>query len=286
MINKIIIPVAGYGTRFLPASKTTPKEMFPVLNKPILQYVVEEAVAAGIKDIILVTGPDKKTLEDHFDYTNNLEQHLRHFKKTELLKQMQDLVSMANFIYIRQKQFYGNGYPILAAESLINNEPFAVAWGDEFFVSKKPRLTQLIETFNKYQSPVMTGEITDNAGTKTRGIIEGEKINQSTFRINKLMEKPGPKKTKSRIATLGGYILVPEIINILKSLSKKLKKNEELYLTNAINLLAQEMSVYAKIIEGEFINCGNPIEWLKSNIKMGLLHHDFKSEIKKYLKTL
>ena len=286
-VKTLIIPAAGFGTRFLPATKTTPKGMLPVLNKPIVQYVVEEAVEAGIENIIFVTGPAKKTMEDHFDCVPALEKHLKYFKKKEYLEKIDRLSMMANFIYIRQKHFYGSGYPVLECAHLIKDEPFAVAWEDEFYVSRPSRFVQLIKTYNKYQAPVLTSCIGDDEATRRCGVLTGEEVEKSVIKMDKLIEKPGPKKTKSRIITTGGYILTPGALEAVRSLSKKIKKTQELYITEAFSeMIKQGHPVYGKIVKGEFIDCNNPLEWIKSNIKMGLKDPKIKTELKKYLKAL
>ncbi|OGE89903.1 MAG: UTP--glucose-1-phosphate uridylyltransferase, partial [Candidatus Doudnabacteria bacterium RIFCSPHIGHO2_01_FULL_50_11] len=210
-VRKCIIPVAGFGTRFLPATKALPKEMLPILDKPVVQYIVEEAVASGIEDIILVTGQNKRAVEDHFDYHPELEGWLEKTKKYEKLEQIRRTARLANFIYIRQKGPYGNGTPILNARHLIGNEPFAVAFGDDLFIGKEPRLKQMIEVFEKYGDPVLCGVKVSAEDTKKYGMIEGTEVEKSIYQVKKLKEKPGPTHTTSRLASIGGFILTPEI---------------------------------------------------------------------------
>ena len=245
---KLIIPVAGYGTRFLPATKAMPKEMLPVIDKPVIQYVVEEAVSAGFKDIILVTGPGKSALENHFDTNPGLERHLKKFGKKQALKQIQKISKLANIIYIRQKGPYGNGTPILNCKPLINENAFAVVWGDEIWISKKPRLRQLLDIFNKYNKPVIAGYSTDTVGTTKYGIINGKEISKGIYQVKRILEKPGPKRTRSRLASLGGYILTSEIFDLLEKRKKSLKTGKELYLSEAIDDLLKIRDIYAKKI--------------------------------------
>ena len=223
-IRKAVIPVAGYGTRFLPATKAQPKEMLPVVDKPTIQYIVEACANAGITDIIIVTSGNKRAVEDHFDRTPELEKWLEKTKKPELLKELRDIPRLANFIYIRQKGGYGNGTPVMNAEPLIGDEPFAVFWGDEFFYNenknKKTWVKQMIEAYEKYQDPILSVIEVDKEGTKRYGIVEGQETEKNIFQISEIMEKPGPEKTDSRLGVIGGYILTPEIFKILKKPSR------------------------------------------------------------------
>ncbi|MDP2933072.1 MAG: UTP--glucose-1-phosphate uridylyltransferase, partial [bacterium] len=215
-IKKLIIPVAGYGTRFLPVTKALPKEMLPILDKPLVQYIVEEAVASGIEDIILVTGQNKRAVEDHFDYHPELEEWLKKTKKPAQLHEIRKIAQLANFIYIRQKGPYGNGTPVLNARHLIGDEPFAVAWGDDLFACKVPRLRQMIEVYEKYQDPVLSAVRVTAEDTRRYGIIEGLEVEKGVFQIKRLKEKPGPQATDSRLASIGSYILTPDIFDELE----------------------------------------------------------------------
>lgn len=283
-IRKVVIPVAGHGTRFLPVTKAQPKEMLPVVDKPIIQYIVEEAVRAGITDIILVTGATKRAIEDHFDRNELLEKKLLSNGKTKEYKEIKKLAELANFIYIRQKGPYGNGSPILDAEAVIGNEPFAVVWGDDIWdCPKKPHLKQLIEVYEKYSDPVITAKKTDTEGTKKYGIIEGTNLGKGIYQVNKLEEKPGPK-TKSRIASHGGYILTPDIFDALRKTKKG--KDGEIWLVDAIIKLMKKRPVYAKIIEGKFHDTGSKLNWLKTNVEYGLKDPEIKAEFKKFLKSI
>lgn len=285
-IKKLLIPAAGMGTRFLPVTKAQPKEMLPVLDKPVIQYVVEEAVASGITDIIFVSGPSKRPLEDHFDRCPELEAHLAEFNKIEMLDNVKAISQMANFTYVRQKQFYGNGYPILDAQHVLGNDPFAVVWGDEFFVGKTPRLKQLMNAYQQLNASVITAMPTDDAGTKKYGIIEGKEIKPGLFRVSKLVEKPGPQGTKSRLASLGGYILKPEIFKALEEEKKNLKPGEELYLSKAMARLLKRQPIYALLIEGKHYDAGSKLNWLKANVEMALANSEIGQEFKEYLTSL
>lgn len=282
-VKKAIIAVAGFGTRFLPATKAQPKEMLPIIDKPIIQYIVEEAVKSGIEDIILVTNYNKRSIEDHFGISKELESHLEYQGKTKFLKEIKKIPNLANFIFIRQKGGYGNGSPVLDARHIIGDEPFAVLWGDDLFLNdKKPHLKQLLDAYYEYDSAIITAMDIDDEGTKKYGVIEGEEIKEGIIKVKKLIEKPGPNKTKSRVGSLGGYILTPEIFEILER--TPLNNKNELCLADAIAIYSQKNDVYAKKIEGEYNDTGNPLSWLKANVDYALKREDIKEEFKKYLK--
>ncbi len=282
-IRKVVIPVAGLGTRFLPVTKAQPKEMLPVVDKPIIQYIVEEAVRAGITDVILVTGSTKRAIEDHFDRNEILEETLKKSGKINYYKQIKEVAEMANFIYIRQKGPYGNGTPVLNAKKIIGDEPFAVVWGDDIWQGKIPHIKQLAEVYEKYGDPVITARQTDNEGTKKYGIIEGVKIEKDVYQVKSLVEKPGPKAAKSRIASLGGYILTPDIFEVLEK--TKIGKGNELWLVDAIANLMKKRPIYAKIIDGEIFDLGSKLGWLKANVEFGLKDREVGKKFKNYLKN-
>lgn len=285
-IRKAVIPAAGYGTRFLPMTKASPKEMLPIIDKPVIQYVVEEAVASGIEDIIIVTGYNKRAIEDHFDHGLELENYLEKAGKLEQLEEVRRIARMANFIYIRQKGPYGNGTPILNAEAIIGNEPFAVLWGDEFIYAKPPRLQQMIEVFNKYGDPVISAvRIKEKKDLAKYGIAKIKEIENKVFEIEEIVEKPDPDKAPSNLATHGAYILTPDIFQALKNL--KPGKGGEIWLTDGINALKSNHKIYAREIEnGKYYDTGNKLEYLKANVDFGLQRDDINGEFKKYLKSL
>jgi UTP--glucose-1-phosphate uridylyltransferase len=283
-ISKIVIPVAGFGTRLLPATKAQPKEMLPIVDKPAIQYIVEEAVASGIKTIVLITAQNKSSVEDHFDKNFGLEEYLEKTGKLQLLSRLRQITEMADFVYIRQKGPYGNGTPILNARAVIGDEPFAVIWGDDLVESKKPRLQQLIEVYQRYQSPVLTAYPVDDEGTKKYGIIEGEEIEPGIFKVKNIIEKPGPEKTFSRVAAIGGYILTPDIFEVLKQTS--LGKDNELWLVDAIFNLARKRPIYACLIKGRHHDIGSKMGWLKANIEYGLKNEEIALELRSYLKEV
>jgi len=287
-ITKVVIPAAGFGTRFLPQTKAMPKEMLPVVDKPVIQYVVEEAVHSGVENIIIVTGANKRAIEDHFDVPNeDLVKNLMTGNKEAILKKIRKISDMANFIYIRQKGPYGNGTPILAAEPVIEDEPFAVLWGDEFIHSKPPRLKQMIDVYEKYGGIVISGvKIEHKEDLKRYGIAELEHVEGNVHKIKKIVEKPEPDEAPSNIATHGGYILPPDIFSALKRLTPG--KGGEIWLTDAINLLKNEgIPVYTVVIEnGRYYDTGNKFEYLKTVIEFALQHDETKDEFKKFLRSI
>lgn len=284
-IRKAVIPAAGLGTRFLPATKAMPKEMLPLVDKPVIQYVVEEAVAAGIEDIIIVTGWHKRTIEDHFDYPFELEKRLLEAGKEAQAEEVRKIAELANFIYIRQKGPYGNGTPVLNAKSVVGNEPFAVLWSDEFIYSEPPRLVQMVQAWEKYQTPCVSAIRVPKEAVVRYGIADVEKVEGNVFKIKQLVEKPKISEAPSDLAAHGAYILPPEIFGILENL--KPGKNGEIWLPDAVNQLAERQDVYAvEIRNGKYYDTGNKLEYLKAVVEFGLKHGELKQEFGKYLKSL
>lgn len=287
-ITKAVIPAAGFGTRFLPQTKAMPKEMLPIVDKPVIQYVVEEAVESGIKDVVIVTGSSKRAIEDHFDMPNaDLVNNLVMGGKEKMLEEVKKIAEMANFIYVRQKGLYGNGTPVLSAESVIGNESFAVLWGDEFISSNPPRLAQMMKVYEKYGGVVISGVRIESKDRLSRyGIADLTPVEDKIFKINKIVEKPLPEEAPSNLATHGAYILPPEIFSALRGL--KPTKGGEIWLTDAINVLREQgVPVYACEIEnGTYYDTGNKIEYLKTVIEFALKHKDLNGEFREYLKSL
>ena len=287
-ITKAVIPAAGFGTRFLPQTKAMPKEMLPIVDKPVIQYVVEEAVSSGIEDIVIVTGSSKRAIEDHFDMPNaDLVNNLVMGGKQKLLEEITKIAEMANFIYIRQKGSYGNGTPVLSAESVIGNESFAVMWGDEFISSNPPRLAQMMKVWEKYGGVVISGVKIESRDRLSRyGIAELEPVEDRVFKIKRIVEKPLPEEAPSNLATHGAYILPPEVFPALRGLNPG--KGGEIWLTDAINVLREQgIPVYACEIEnGVYYDTGSKIEYLKTVVEFALNHPDLNGEFKEYLKNL
>lgn len=290
-VRKAVIPAAGFGTRFLPQTKAMPKEMLPIVDKPIIQYVVEECVASGIEDIIIVTGYHKRTIEDHFDApSSDLIKNLEAGgpKKKPYIDAVRNIGEMANFIYIRQKGGYGNATPVKNAQSIIGDEPFAVLWGDEFIYSDvKPRLAQCLEVFEKYGDPVISGVRIDKKEDLSRyGIADLEHVEGRVSKIKKIVEKPNPDEAPSNIATHGCYVLTPDIFDILNS--QKPGTGGEYYLPEAIDeLRARGRSIYTVEIEGgRYFDTGNKIEYMKTAVEFAIKHPEIGGEFREFLKTV
>jgi len=287
-ITKVVIPAAGFGTRFLPQTKAMPKEMLPVVDKPVIQYVVEEAIDSNVENIIIITGSNKRAIEDHFDApSEDLVKNLVQGKKDSLLKEIQRISNMANFIYIRQKGPYGNGTPVLTAEPAIEDEPFAVLWGDEFIYSKPPRLAQMIKVYEKFGGIVISGvKIEKKEDLKRYGIADLTHVENNVYKINKIVEKPEIDEAPSNIATHGGYILPPEIFSALRTI--KPGKGGEIWLTDAINLLKKEgMPIYTVVIENaKYYDTGSKLEYLKTVVEFALEHEEMNGEFKTFIKSL
>ena len=287
-IRKAVIPAAGFGTRFLPQTKAMPKEMLPIVDKPVIQYVVEEAAAAGVEDIVIVTGALKRAIEDHFDVPNaELIKNLKEGGKEDLIEQIRKISNLANFIYVRQKGPYGNGTPILSAQPIIENEPFAVLWGDEFIYSTPPRLQQMIQVWEKYGGIVISGvRIEKKEDLRRYGIADLEHVEGNVSKIKAIVEKPEPDDAPSDIATHGAYILPPEIFGALKAI--KPGRGGEIWLTDAINFLRDKgVPVYAVEIEnGKYYDTGSKLEYMKTVVDMALRHPDMNGAFREYLKEL
>jgi len=288
-ITTVVIPAAGWGTRFLPQTKAMPKEMLPVVDKPVIQYVVEEAVQSGIKNIVIVTGSNKKAIEDHFDAPNqDLVNNLKAGGKDKALKEIEDIGNMANFIYIRQKGPYGNGTPVLCAEPVLagKDEAFVVMWGDEFIHATPPRLKQMLDVYEKYGGVVISGvKIEKKEDLKRYGIADLEPVEGNVYKIKKIVEKPDPDQAPSNVATHGAYILPPEIFSALRRI--KPGKGGEIWLVDAINLLRDEgVPVYTVVVDNaKYYDTGNKTEYLKTVVEFAIANPEF-SEFKQYLKDL
>jgi len=286
-IRKAVIPAAGFGTRFLPQTKAMPKEMLPIVDKPVIQYVVEEVVASGITDIIVITGWNKRSIEDHFDYPFELEKRLEQAGKEKELAEVRRIADMANFIYIRQKGPYGNATPVLCAKNVIGNEPFAVLWGDEFISAKPPRLRQMMDVYEEFGKPVISGvRIKEKNDLKRYGIAKYSKeVKPNVFELEQIVEKPDPENAPSNLASHGAYILPPEIFPIIENLRPG--KDRELWLPEAIDqLLKIEKVMVCEIKNAKYYDTGNKLEYLKTVIEMALEHHELNNDLRAYLRGL
>ena len=265
MISKCLFPAAGFGTRFLPATKAVPKEMLPIINKPILQYGVEEALSAGITNIAIVTGRGKRSIEDHFDTAFELESQLKETSKEHYIKDIQSIIEKATFTYVRQKKMLGLGHAILTGEPLIGDNPFAVILADDLCINSDDSvLTQMLKVFNKYKCSVVAIEEVPKEDTNKYGIISGHLINGSndTFRVNDMIEKPDPKNAPSNMAIVGRYILTPDIFKILKTI--KPDKSGEIQITDALLNQAKQGNVVAYKFKGQRFDCGSVRGYVKA----------------------
>jgi UTP--glucose-1-phosphate uridylyltransferase len=280
-IEKAVIPVAGFGTRLLPATKAQPKEMLPIVDKPAVQYVVEEAVNSGIEDILLVTGRNKRAIEDYFDYAVELERELESKGKTELLNIVRNVSEMVSIYYVRQKIAKGLGDAIYHAKGFVSDEPFGVLLADDIIDADVPVLKQMIDVFENHKGIILAVMEVPIQDTKLYGIIEGKKIGDRLYEVSNLVEKPEPMEAPSNIAIVGRYILTPSIFESLENTPPG--KNGEVQITDAIKNLAHKEKIYAYKFEGTRFDVGEKLGYLKANIAFALKRKDIGKEFKKYL---
>lgn len=284
-IKKVIIPVGGFGTRFLPATKAQPKEMLPIVDKPVIQYLVEEAVESGIREVILVTGRGKRAIEDHFDHAADLEQFLESRGKGDMAKAVRKISSLAFFAYVRQKEPRGIGDAILQARPLINNETVAVMSGDDIIDADPPALKQLITIYNKYRAPVVALCKVPKSEVHKYGIVDGKKVALNVWKINGMVEKPKPKDAPSDLMVIVKYILTPEVFDYLAK--TKPAPNGEIYITDALDAYAKAGGrLYGYEVQGEYYDCGDKAGFMRAVVNFGLKHPQAGKEFRSYLKTL
>lgn len=283
-VRKAIIPAAGLGTRFLPATKAQPKEMLPIVDKPTIQYIIEEAVEAGIQDIIVVTGRNKRSIEDHFDRSIELELELERSGKQEMLDMVKEISEMANIHYIRQKEPRGLGHAILAAQHFIGDEPFAVLLGDDVVISKQPCLGQMIDVFHEYQTSILGVQTVPHEVVNKYGIIAGKQVDDRVYKVQDMVEKPALEEAPSNVAVLGRYIITPEIFTFLET--QDAGKGGEIQLTDALKRLAKEQAMYAYDFKGHRYDVGSKMGFLQANIEFALRDDTLKEEVKAYLEHL
>lgn len=283
-IKKAIIPVAGLGTRFLPATKAQPKEMLPIIDKPIIQYLVEEAVSAGASDVIFVTGRGKRAIEDHFDYAPELERSLLEKNKKDVFKQVRAISDLANFVYVRQKLPKGDGDAILSARHLANNEPVAVLFGDDIVAGKESCLSQMIKVFEKYGDPVIALDEVPMSQISQYGVVKAKKISENIFEIEDIVEKPSPEKAPSNLAIVGKYIITPEVFEELSKI--KYSRGKEIRLADALKALLKKKPVYGLKFKGKRYDCGSKMGFLRATVDFALEHEEIGPAFKKYLKEL
>ncbi len=280
-VKKAVFPVAGLGTRFLPATKASPKEMLPLIDKPLVQYVVEEAVAAGIEQILFVTGRSKRAIEDHFDISFELEALLYDKGKDAELSQVRDIAELVNIFYVRQKHALGLGHAILCAKEFIGSEPFAVLLGDDIIDGEKPCLAQLLDVYRKYRGPVVALEQVPMEHISSYGCVKANQISERVFEVTDLVEKPKREEAPSDLAIIGRYVLTPEIFPILEK--QEPGKGGEIQLTDAILKLSKEEAIYGCRFEGIRHDCGDKLGFLKATVDMALKREEFNEEFKKFL---
>lgn len=282
-VRKAVIPAAGLGTRFLPATKASPKEMLPLVDKPLIQYVVEEAVASGIEDIIVITGRGKRAIEDHFDRSVELEENLKGNGKAQLLGQIKHISNLANFCYIRQSEALGLGHAVLCAQHLIGDEPFAVMLGDEIFDAPVPGLAQLIHSYNKRRGAVLGIREVPHHEVNRYGIISPAEASDGLYKVNDLVEKPAPADAPSNLAVIGRYVLPPEIFPILRK--TRPGKNGEIQLTDALKELAKHAPMYALELKGNRYDAGDKLGFLIATVEFALKNPSLGPDFAEYLQN-
>ena len=283
-IRKAILPAAGLGTRFLPATKAQPKEMLPIVDKPTIQYVVEEAVASGIEDIIIVTGRGKNAIEDHFDRSLELEIVLERQGKDEQLQEIQRISELTSFCYIRQKEPLGLGHAILVTRALVGNEPFAVLLGDDIIDAEVPCLRQMISVFERHQSPIIAVQQVPREETSSYGIIDHKSVEDSVYQILDLVEKPTPETAPSDLAIIGRYILTPEIFEALEQTLPD--ERGEIQLTDGLRLLLRTQAIYGLAFRGRRYDAGSRLGFLKATVQFALKRPDLAPGFRAYLRSL
>ena len=283
-VNKAIIPAAGLGTRFLPATKAQPKEMLPIVDKPTLQYIIEEAVNSGIEEILIITGRNKKSIEDHFDRSVELELELESKGKLDLLEEVRKISNMVNIHFIRQKEPKGLGHAIHCAKTFIGNEPFAVLLGDDIVYSEKPCLKQMIEAYDEYKTTILGVQQVPHEDVSKYGVVDGLHIEDRVYKVKDLVEKPAIEEAPSDMAILGRYIINPGPLEILEH--NKTGKGGEIKLTDALKELAQKEAMYAYNFEGRRYDVGDKQGFLEATVEYALRRDDLKDDFLAYLKRV
>lgn len=283
-VRKAIITAAGWGTRFLPITKAQPKEMLPLVDKPLIQYAVEEAVNSGIEQVILITAMGKQAIEDYFDRSFELEYILEQKGDVRRLQEIRELSDLVNVCYIRQKEQLGLGHAILTAKDIVGREPFAVLLPDDIVDSKVPVLKQMVEVYEQYKTNVVAVDRVGSQDTTEYGIIEPKKISSHIYQVLSLAEKPEPAQALSNLGVVGRYILMPQIFDVLEA--TPLGKNQEIQLTDALQLLLRQQAILAYEFEGVRYDTGTPLGWLEAIIAFALKHPDIGQKLREYLRQL
>jgi UTP--glucose-1-phosphate uridylyltransferase len=283
-VTKAVIPAAGQGTRFLPATKASPKEMLPLVDKPLIQYIVEEAVAADIRNIIVISGRGKRAIEDHFDVSYELEEMLKQANKDDLLKEVRGISELANFCYVRQRHMRGLGDAILCARPLIANEPFVVMLADEIIDAPVPAIEQLLELYERFEAPIIGVQEVEPDEVSNYGIIASTPVSDGVFQVTDLIEKPTKAEAPSRMAVIGRYILTPDVFTALAKTPPG--KNQEVQLTDALRMVAKQKPMYACSIKGKRYDAGDKLGFLKATVELALKSPEFGERFADYLKQL
>ena len=284
-ITKAILPVAGFGTRFLPATKAQPKEMLPIVDKPAIQYIVEDAVSAGIKEIIFVTGRGKRAIEDHFDYSFELDKTLVEKNKLELVKEVRRISALAKFSYVRQPLPLGDGHALACAAHLVYDEPVLVMFGDTLYDAKEGPASQILKTFAKYGDPVIGLSAVPPSEVSKFGVIDGVAIDERIYEIKRFIEKPSPSEAPSNLVAVGIYVLTPEVLSWLTTM--KPGPSGELRLADAFQqMLAHDRPLYGQEFNGTWLDTGDKLGFIKATIQLGLKNKELGPELKKFIKTL
>ena len=283
-VKKAVIPAAGFGTRFLPATKVVPKELLPIVDKPTIQYIMEEVASAGIEEVILITGREKGSIEDHFDISTELENHLRKKGRTDLLKMVQDIAGMVTLVSVRQKEPLGLGHAILCAKKVVGNEPFAVLLGDDLIDAKIPCIRQMIDVYQEMEGALLAIQKVPRAETHLYGIIKGKKVKDRVYSVEEMVEKPERGKAPSNLAIIGRYILPPRIFDALEKV--KPDKRGEIQLTEGLRELNKALPIFGYEFIGDRYDAGDKMGYLQANISYGLKHPEIGPKLKSYLKSL
>jgi len=283
-VTKAVIPAAGQGTRFLPATKSSPKEMLPLVDKPLIQYIAEEAALAGIRNIIVISGRGKRAIEDHFDISYELEETLKQSGKDALLKEIRRISDLARFCYVRQRHMRGLGDAILCAQHLIGDEPFAVMLGDEIIDAGVPAIAQLMDVYDRFRAPIIGVQEVALDEVSHYGIITAKPAGDGLFQVTDLIEKPSPDEAPSRLAVIGRYILTPEVFAVLEKTPPG--KNQEVQLTDALRTIAKRAPMYAWVIKGKRFDAGDKLGFLKATVEFGLKNPELGERFARYLKQL
>jgi UTP--glucose-1-phosphate uridylyltransferase len=283
-VKKAVIPAAGFGTRFLPATKVVPKELLPIVDKPTIQYIMEEVASAGIEEVILITGREKGSIEDHFDISTELENHLRKKGRTDLLKMVQDIAGMVTLVSVRQKEPLGLGHAILCAKKAVGDEPFAVLLGDDMIDAPTPCIRQMIDVYEQMDGALIAIQKVPRAETHLYGIIKGKKVKDRVYSVEEMVEKPERGKAPSNFAIIGRYILPPQIFEELEKV--KPDKRGEIQLTEGLRGLNKSLPIFGYEFIGDRYDAGDKMGYLQANICYGLKHPEIGPKLKRYLKTL